>query len=176
MAKIGKNILIVAEGIFFDTELLHRPDFLDKLKIELEHEGFPLHIVGDNDVSKSDIAKSDIIILLAEDDYTDRERTSRTVKNLGKEKPIFVISNNAGYESAVRALEAGADDFMTTAYHRPILAARINSHLARVAIEREHGAKNPPLAGRFAAKAKTPKKKIAASVPRKRNPARTSTL
>ncbi|MEN9797726.1 MAG: hypothetical protein RL653_1422 [Pseudomonadota bacterium] len=55
----------------------------------------------------------------------------------GDRAPILVVSRSAGVDDKVRALEAGADDYVTKPYEAAELRARIQAHALRYELQRE---------------------------------------
>ena len=125
MAKKKNTILVV------DDE----PQFVKMLDMALDTTDFKLEgcLTGKEALRLSVMLKPDLILLdLNLPDMTGYEII--TAIRTWSQIPIIVLSARVEAEATMRALELGADDFVTKPFNMGVLEARINANLRQSAV------------------------------------------
>ena len=108
------------------------------LRASLQASGYEVSIAGDGAEALAKLAsdKPDLLITdLAMPGMDGLELTKRVRQ--GSQIPIIVISVRATEGMKIKALDEGADDYVTKPFSMPELLARIRSHLRRSSVASE---------------------------------------
>lgn len=105
------------------------------LEYMLEREGFDVRVAGNGREAAACIAKEparDIVLLDVMLPYKDGFEIVREIRSspLWRDTPVIMLSARSLEEDVVRALEAGANDYVTKPYNPRELLARIKRNIA----------------------------------------------
>jgi len=98
----------------------------------LRHGGFRVEVFGSLQRALHAVRARPPAAVVAAVDAAESCRAVATLR-LGTDAPIVVISPKASEDEKVRALDAGADDYITQPYGAEELLARLRAHLRRSA-------------------------------------------
>ncbi len=103
------------------------------LELELSHRGFDVHRVGDGRAAVAAIAevRPDAVVLDILLPGMDGERVLRQVRRSGNTVPVIMLTARDKTGDKIRALDGGADDYLTKPFQIEELLARLRAVLRR---------------------------------------------
>ncbi|MEJ2606043.1 MAG: response regulator [Anaerolineales bacterium] len=130
-ADAGMNVLIVED----------EPDFQVLLRTILDEAGFQVEVAPDGKTALDvvQVSPPDLILLDWVLPGMDGLNVCRNIRRWTR-APIIMVTSKTSQEDLIRALDAGADDYVTKPFRTPELLARIHS----VARRRENWAEEEP--------------------------------
>jgi DNA-binding response OmpR family regulator len=111
------------------------PNMVLGLKDSCEYEGYEVAVArdGKEGLEKASTEKPDIILLDVMLPLMSGLDVCRTLRTLGIETPILMLTARSEETDKVVGLEVGADDYVTKPFSIKELLARIRAHLRRAA-------------------------------------------
>jgi two-component system phosphate regulon response regulator PhoB len=111
------------------------PDTAWFVEVNLKHNGFDVAIELDGDAGLARIKRDDFDLVICNfvmpgllgDEVVQRLRVDTRTRNL----PVVMLSGQAGATHVARAMEAGADDYVTKPFDPPMFVARVRAALRR---------------------------------------------
>ncbi len=127
----GMNVLVVED----------EPDFQVLLRTILDEAGFQVEVAPDGKTALDivQVSPPDLILLDWMLPGMDGLNVCRNIRRWTR-APIIMVTSKTSQEDLIRALDAGADDYVTKPFRTPELLARIHS----VARRRENWAEEEP--------------------------------
>jgi DNA-binding response OmpR family regulator len=120
-----KRLLVLGGDASRSAELVH----------ELDRAGFEAsHLNERRALTSDEVARLDIVVL--DDDHADALALVASLRALS-DVPIVVVSANTETAEKVRALQLGADDYVTAPFAHDELVERVRARLRRPALSRD---------------------------------------
>ena len=108
---------------------------------ELAEAGYDVEQIGDGErgLARFEVGGFDLVVLDVVLPGIDGLELIRRIRRQCRFTPIVMISARAGMSDIVRALELGADEYLTKPFATAELMARIQALFRRIAADRENG-------------------------------------